>query len=242
MEATFLAALPAIDRIIVILGRRHGLADGDLEEFSSWAKARLIESDYAVFRKFGGRSSLDTYLSVVLANLLKDFRNSRWGRWRPSAMARRLGAVAIRLETMLYRDGTSVREATLALAGNGIAEEEVRSLASRIPARVRAREVALDAAAESEPAAAAPSEEGDGTERQIHAVLAELPAEDQVIVRMRYWDDFSIADIARILGLEQKPLYRRLEAIQSRLAASLSARGIDRTRVAEILAAEEVGR
>ena len=242
MEATFLAALPAIDRIIGILGRRHGLADGDLEEFSSWAKARLIESDYAVFRKFGGRSSLETYLSVVLANLLKDFRNSRWGRWRPSAMARRLGAVAIRLETMLYRDGTSMREATLALAGNGIPEEEVRSLASRIPARVRAREVALDAAVESEPAVAAPSEEGEETERQIQAVLAELPAEDQVIVRMRYWDDFSIADIARTLGLEQKPLYRRLEAIQARLATALSARGIDRIRVAEILAAEEVSR
>ena len=234
MEATFLAALPAIDRIIAILGRRHGLADGDLEEFSSWAKARLIESDYAVFRKFGGRSSLDTYLSVVLANLLKDFRNSRWGRWRPSAMARRLGAVAVRLETMLYRDGVPVHEATQMFRGRGVAETEVRNLVSRIPVRVKAREVAIDAAIDTAPAPPA-SEESDGTAATVQAALEELPAEDQVILRMRFWDDFSVADIARALGLEQKPLYRRLEGIQARLGLLLVARGVNRARVAEML-------
>jgi hypothetical protein len=66
VEATFLAALPAIDRIIAILGRRYGLADGDLEDFSSWAKARLIESDYAVFRKFGGRSMAGVLVAHAL--------------------------------------------------------------------------------------------------------------------------------------------------------------------------------
>jgi RNA polymerase sigma factor for flagellar operon FliA len=235
VESTFLAALPAIDRIITILGRRHGLADADLEDFSSWSKARLIESDYAVFRKFGGKSSLETYLSVVLANLLKDFRNSRWGRWRPSAMARRLGAVAIRLETMLYRDGVPVREATEVFRGRGVAETEVRSLVSRIPVRVKTREVAIDAAIDTEPASLPPVEEADGTAQTVQAALQELPAEDQVIVRMRFWDDFSVADIARALGLEQKPLYRRLEGIQAQLGLQLVARGINRARVAEML-------
>lgn len=247
-EATFVAALPAIDRIVSILGRRYGLADEDVEEFSSWVRARMVDGDYAVFRKFGGRSSLDTYLSVVLANLLKDYRNSRWGRWRPSAMARRLGAVAIRLETMLYRDGHSVREATEVLQGKGIAESEVRSLVSRIPARLKAREVAIDACTEVAPAlgsadsnlGASESEaDAHATDHLVHAAMAELPAEDQVMMRMRFWDDFSIADIARSLGMEQKPLYRRLEGIQARLAGLLSARGIDRARVAAMLAREE---
>jgi RNA polymerase sigma factor (sigma-70 family) len=241
-EAVFLAALPVIDRIISILGRRHGLADDDLEEFSSWVRTRMIEGEYVVFRKFGSRSSLDTYLSVVLANLLKDYRNSRWGRWRPSAMARRLGAVAIRLETMLYRDGASVLEAAQVFKGNGIAEEEIRSLASRIPVRVRTREVAIDAGVEATPAAvpadAQAEADADTTDSVVRAAIAELPAEDQIIVRMRFWDDFSVADIARTLGVEQKPLYRRLEAIQARLGLLLVARGVDRARVAAMLVRE----
>jgi RNA polymerase sigma factor for flagellar operon FliA len=236
-EATFLAALPVIDRITSILGRRYGLAEDDLEDFSSWVRIRMIEADYAVFRKFGGRSSLDTYLSVVLANLLKDYRNSRWGRWRPSAVARRLGAVAIRLETMLYRDGHSVREATQVLQGKGIAEAEIRSLASRLPFRLKAREVAIDEGIEAE-APPNSSSEPEATERLVDGVIAELPAEDQVMVRMRFWDDFSVADIARTLGVEQKPLYRRLEAIQARLGLMLVARGVDRARVATMLLRE----
>lgn len=236
-ESAFLAALPAIDRIISILGRRHGLADGDLEDFSSWVRARIIEADYAVFRKFGGRSSLDTYLSVVLANLLKDYRNSRWGRWRPSAMARRLGALAIRLETMLYRDGASVREATQVLKGKGIDEEEIRSLASRIPARIKAREVGIEAGVEEAAPTSGPVELEE-TDRLVAAAIAELPAEDQLLVRMRFWDDFSVADIARTLGLEQKPLYRRIEGIQAQLGLLLVARGVDRARVAAMLVRE----
>lgn len=236
-EAAFLAALPAIDRIISILGRRYGLADDDVEEFSSWARARIIEGDYAVFRKFGGRSSLDTYLSVVLANLLKDYRNSRWGRWRPSAISRRLGAVAVRLETMLYRDGHSVGEAAQVFKAKGVPEEEIRNLAGRIPPRVKAREVALDAGVE-EAAPATGSAEPDDTDRLVDAAIAELSAEDQVLVRMRFWDDFSVADIARSLGVEQKPLYRRLETIQAKLGLLLVDRGVTRARVAEMLVRE----
>lgn len=240
LESAFVASLPTIYRVTSILGHRHGLSEADIEEFASWARARLIDSDYAVFRKFGGRSSLDTYLSVVLANLLKDFCNSRWGRWRPSAVARRLGSLAVRFEAMVYRDGHPVREAIEVLKAKGHAEVDLRTLAGRIPERMRMREVALDAAIETapEPGDAESQHEVDTMEHVVRSALAELPAEDQVIVRMRFWDDFSIADIARALGLEQKPLYRRLEAVQARLGELLAARGIDRTQVAMMLTRE----
>jgi RNA polymerase sigma factor for flagellar operon FliA len=45
----------------------------------------------------------------------------------------------------------------------------------------------------------------------------------------------SVADIARTLRVEQKPLYRRLDGIQAKLRAALESRGVDRTRAIEIL-------
>jgi RNA polymerase sigma factor (sigma-70 family) len=246
-ESLFLASLPVIERITGILGRRHALADSEIEEFGSWARAKLIEAEYAVFRKYEGRSALGTYLSVVLANLFRDFRNSQWGRWRPSAAARRLGPLAMQLESLLYRDGHPAREAIEVLKARGAPEAELRTLVNRIPARLLAREVALDTAVEAAPATGSADAsvqtseaetESAAAERAIGEALATLEPEDGVIIRMRYWDDFSVAEIARILGLEQKPLYRRLEAIQGTLGAALVARGIDRTRVGALLSRE----
>ena len=235
-EAQFLENLPVIDRMVAMLGSRNGLSDSETEEFGSWARAKLIEGDYAVFRKFGGRSSLPTYLSVVLANLLKDYRNSHWGRWRPSAVAKRLGPLAIRFETLVYRDGHPAREAVEVLKAKGAAEADLKTLAIRIPPRAAVQLVSLDSASEVMVQTPERQREDSQLPGMVAAALAELGAEDQIIVRMRFWDDFSVADIARTLGIEQKPLYRRLEAIQTALGASLTRRGLDRDQVAEILA------
>jgi DNA-directed RNA polymerase specialized sigma24 family protein len=43
---------------------------------------------------------------------------------------------------------------------------------------------------------------------------------------MRYLEGFSIADVARGLGLEQKPLYPRIKRVLGRLSAELRAEGI----------------
>src|SRR3712207_1790789 len=120
LEQTFLANLPLIDRVTAIQARRHGLSAADAEDYASWAKARLIENGYAVFRAFAGRSSLATYLTAVLHNLLRDYLNARWGRWRPSAAATQAGPVAVRLEQLLRRDGYTIREASQVLRGAGV--------------------------------------------------------------------------------------------------------------------------
>jgi RNA polymerase sigma factor for flagellar operon FliA len=72
-------------------------------------------------------------------------------------------------------------------------------------------------------------------EELLHSLVASLPAEDAMIMRMRFWSEMSVADIARVLRVEQKPLYRRLECIQTALRAALESRGVDRVRAIEIL-------
>ena len=241
-ERSFIDSLPAIERIVGAIARRHSLNASEAEEFAAWARARLIDSDYAVFRKFGGRSSLSTYLTVVLTNAFRDYRNSLWGRWRPSAAATRLGPTAIRIEELIYRDGHSLREAIGVLQSSGCRDpdSEIAKLAARLPQRQRTTEVGLESA--DEIAVSPGGTDWDSDEQPIVAalrqVVEQLPPDERVITRMRFWDDISVADIARALRIEQKPLYRKLESIKARLRDWLEARGIDRERAAELLGGE----
>lgn len=245
-ERLFLEHLPVIDRILAIIARRNALTAADAEEFAAWARVRLTDGDYAILRKFGGRSSLKTYLSVVLSNLFRDYRNSAWGRWRPSAAATRLGPLAIRLEELVSRDGCAVREAISILRSAGATEPdaELARLAARLPQRAIERTVAVDDVEGTLPAphAALPEPDEDRTriEHALLAAIAELPDEDRVITRMRFWDGISVADIAKILGLEQKPLYRRIEAIERRLRDSLARHGVTEHRAREVLVEEGI--
>jgi RNA polymerase sigma factor (sigma-70 family) len=246
LEQTFLAHLQLVDRIVAIQARRHGLAHADADDFRAWVRERLVADDYAVLRKFGGRSSLQTYLVTVIANLFRDFRNSRWGRWRPSAAAKRMGPAAVRLEELVVRDGIPLREAAEVLRSNGLSlgDHELARMAAALPARTHTGEVSLDAIGDL-----ADVDQGAGTgaveqelartvERTIRELVAELPGEDALILRMRFWDDVSVADIARMLRLDQKALYRRIERLQARLREALALRGIDRSVAADILSAE----
>ena len=60
-----------------------------------------------------------------------------------------------------------------------------------------------------------------------------------MIMRMHFADGFSVADVARALGLEQKPLYRRLERLRKLLRTYLEAEGIDGAEVREALSQQE---
>src|ERR1051325_11449255 len=81
-EAQFLEQLPRIEKTIGVLARRQGFRGAEADDLASWIKLRLIEQDYAVFRKFRGESSISTYLTVVITTLVQDYKVQLWGRWR----------------------------------------------------------------------------------------------------------------------------------------------------------------
>src|SRR5690242_4202099 len=138
LEALFLSQLGWIERVLAVTCRRHALARDEAEDFASWVTLRLIEDDYAVFRKFRGESSLTTYLAVVIAMLFRDYRTQRWGRWRPSAAAQRRGPLAIRLETLVYRDRLRLEQAAELLRTAGqtrLSDRDLAAVLSELPAR-----------------------------------------------------------------------------------------------------------
>lgn len=237
----------AIERTIDGVCRRHRLAAADAEDFASIVRIRLIDNDYAVLRAFQGRSKIETYLGVVILRLLQDWRNARWGKWRPSAEARRLGPLAVQLETLLVRDQRPFDEAVRYLHETvGITEprEVLEQLAARFKVRQKRREVgdtvlqhlpAADGAADEPMARDAAAE----TARRISAVLVEaingLDPEDRLVLRLHFEDGRTIADVARSLSLDQKNLYRRLSRIFAELRGALESAGLTADAAAEAL-------
>lgn len=247
-EAVFLENLDWIERIVASVCRRHGLSGEDAEDFASWVKLRLVEDDYAILRKFRGESAITTYLTVVIAMLFRDYRVERWGRWRPSAAALRHGRVAVRLETLVHRDGFRLDQAGEILRTTGetdLSDRELAALLAELPVRTPLRPVEVG----SEPLASAPAtahaddlvvggeeeEERRAADDALSRALQRLPPEDRLILRMRFWEGLSVADIARGLDLPQKPLYRRIERALGDLRKYLEAAGVTRERVRALL-------
>lgn len=236
----FRTSLPLIDRAIARVCRQGGLRDADADDFGSAVKVALIENDYAVLRAWQRRSSLATFLTVVIQRLLSDERMRARGRWEPSAAARRGGPAAILLETIVRRDGQSLEHALplVQAVDPSLGRTELESMLAAVPERVpRPRPLPLDAAGLENVSAADAADAAllekeaerlsAETSRVVRNALASMSAEDRTIIRSHFGTGMSIADIARMLRLPQRPLYRRIESITSRLRHALVASGID---------------
>lgn len=251
-EALLVEHHPFIRRTAARLCQRHGLDPDDTDEFVSWTTAKLVDNDYAVLRKFRGDSALTTFLTVVVSMLYRDFRVARWGRWRPSAEARRRGPDAVALETLIYRDGYGVSQAvtTLVLRGQtALSERELRDLAAALPMRPPGRlndtsdhhlpNLRSDDTTDKSLIASESDAQREHIADVLSRALAALPAEDAMIVRLRFFENMSVATIARTLKLEQKPLYRRIERLLARMRGTLEAAGVSREQVADLLNEDE---
>jgi len=243
-EEMFVSQLPVIDRVIGWVCARRGLRGADAEDFGSTVKTRFIESDYEILARFEGRSSLKTYLTVVINRLYLDFQVRRFGKWRCSAEARRLGPLAMRLECLLHRDGLTFDEACGVLSSDtrvSGTRDELEELRLRLPIRT-GRDRAGD---RSEPLS---PENGDGAlervERQalaertfsaIRRSLGGLPPRDRIFLRLHVESGLTVAEVARALGLEQKALYRKKEEILKRLRSDLAGEGVGLQDARELL-------
>lgn len=243
----FLAHLPHIEQVTRYVAWRNRLRPEDAEEFDAEVKLKLIADDYRVIRMHKGKSSLRGYLTTVIQNYGRDFKNHLWGRWRPTAEAERLGALAIRLEELTGREHYTFDEACEILRTNEkvqMSRRELNDLMAHLPARAPRRiegEEPLQSLPTNVPS---PEErllalEDHGEAKtalaSLRQALAALDPEDQVILRM--YGEFKIREIAKILSLEERPLYRRIEKLKKRLLQELAGRGVRPRNVDTLLRA-----
>jgi RNA polymerase sigma factor (sigma-70 family) len=244
-QRLLLEHLDLIDQIVRTTGRRRHLS-AEQEEFAGFVRLRLIENDYAVLRKFQNRSSLRTYLAAVIERMSLDFCVERWGRWRPSATADRLGPVAVLLERLVTRDGHSLNEAVEIVMTSHAAEisqSQLHDLWAQLPARIKTTEVGEEAAA-SVPSALTSESNVDDAERQgsverlertLRAAFDSLPDQDRVIVALRYDQGLSMVEIAGLTGSSVPTLHRRLDRTIKELRRALTASGFDPRDVAGLI-------
>lgn len=234
-EQMFTDCLPVIQRVIDAVVRRHQLSTPDAEEFGAAVYVRLIEHDYRILRQFQRRSSIRTFLKVVVERLYLDFRNQHWGKWRPSARAKRLGREALLLEQLIERDGFSFPEAVEILrAQHGVTLPlaELSALAAGARVRPQRHSTSVDRLLDVRDAQPLPDElvareelarQAIATCRFLARVIARLPATDRQLIELHFRRGFTVAGIARALRMDQKQLYRRLAQLMTELRCALEA-------------------
>lgn len=243
--------LPVIEPSLQRIASRKCLSPDEAEDFTSWARLKLLSERESVVAKFRGRGRLSTYLTTVALNLLRDYRIEKWGKHRSSAAARRLGTAAVRLETLVVRDGFGLGEAIELMRRNeGVraSVEELEEIAAQLPVRSRVRFESDDGVA-ALPSTERTDERAFRNEAQetaakvqaaLDGALRTLTPEDRLILKLRVENGFSVADVARTLHLEQKPLYRRLERLLGHLRQEMESREVRREDVDAVVAWEGV--
>lgn len=233
--------LDLVERIVLFVARKHRLSNADTEEFASVVRFKLVDRDFAILRKFQGRSALGTYMTIVIERLCLDFCVAKWGKWRPSASARRLGGVALLLEQLIVRDGVTFDEAVGTLQTNhrvSHTREELHALLLQLPPRF-ARQAGAADGFERCPADAVDHQDDRAIMERVETALVRavstLDPEDRLILKLRFEDGRPVAQIARSLGVRSKPLYGRIERIIAALRIQLQREGITEAEIARVI-------
>ena len=233
---------PLVRQRLDRLSRLSGLPEHETEEFRSWALFKLVENDYRILASWEGRSSFPTFLTVVLINLMRDYRIHVWGKWRPSAAAIRQGPEAVLLERLCVRDSLPLDEAIERMRiehGVTLSRAELERMAAshrRSPERRRVNEeellrIPVDGQVESR------IEEGERIRieerlrKLLPSLLQSLPAQDRLLLKLHYRDGLSMAAISPLLGRPQRELYSIRDKCLKRLRRNLEEAGLSPDQV-----------
>jgi RNA polymerase sigma factor (sigma-70 family) len=247
-ERIYLENLDTIERIARFVAYRNHLNADEAGDFTQEVQLRLIDGDYAIIRKFESRSKFSTFLTTVIPRLFQQWRTEQWGKWRPSAEARRLGDKAITLERLLTRDGYTLEEAVNVLTTPGSSQysrAELESIYLRLPLRSPRPILVSDEAAPDVIAVGADADdrvEMHARERSARDVCAavdrlvqSMDADDQLILKLRFWQALKVPEIAQRLQLDQKKIYKRLDRLFLMMRRALEEAGVDKSEIGTLL-------
>jgi RNA polymerase sigma factor (sigma-70 family) len=244
-EQLFLDNLAYIEKVAAQTCRHCHLRKEEAEDFLGEVRLKIMSEYYAVLRQYQGKCSLKSYLTAVIKNQMLDFQDRLWGKWRHSEIAKRLGEVAKLLEKLL-RDGYTFDEAVQILRTNHKVEmswQELNQIAAKLPPRTPRRweaEEVLDSLPSSgdQPGSGIIEQEKNALRvRALEALqkaLKSLPTEDQVILRLRQWNGLTVAQISKVLKLDQKPLYKRIEKTKEHLKSEMERQGIRKKDIQDL--------
>jgi RNA polymerase sigma factor (sigma-70 family) len=250
--ALFLRHLEFIHAQARRAARRRGFDPAETEDFEGEIHLKLIANDYDVVRRFRERSLFTTYLVSVIEHALLDFMDKRWGKWRPSSLARRRGETACLVDRLVRCLGFSVDEvvARLQSLGTRMDRGAVADLVAMLPVRVQ-RSPAGEDRLDSVPSPHAGPDSGlEQTERQrvagileaqLGLAISRLPTDDRALLRLAFVDRLSIPAIATRWNAKPRALYTRLQHCKAAIRRDLEAAGLEAATVREFLSDSKTG-
>lgn len=211
---------------------------------------RLARNRFQRLLKFKpeGSASFTTWLRVVSRNLCFDWQRTQHGRPRPFRSLQHLSALELEIYNSRFVHGSSQQETLHRLESrfpsvglSELSEIEERlhgSLTSRqqwILGTHRRQEIAAPIAVageEDEPGSVEVADPRPSQEAQIadkeHQVmlgncLSSLPAQERLLLQLRFEQELSLAEIARLCGLQDaQRVHRMLATILNKLRHALT--------------------
>lgn len=234
---------PTVRALVARAATRRRVPPQDHDDIASGVWMRLTQDNARAFRQFRGDGPVRAYLAVIVEREILDWQSANWGRWRPTREAKRLGPAAVSFERLVHRDRLSASDARATLAAQNLCPPALTCdrLSSRRPQALRRRVPLTDV----EPRSAndpwtsfrEASRRGAGRRlgRQLLQVLRSLPAADQVALRLRYEQGLKVNQIAGVLAVDVKKMYRRLAAIHADLKRGLMDLGVSPDEAADLV-------
>jgi RNA polymerase sigma factor (sigma-70 family) len=209
----------------------------------------LAQNRFRRLLKFNlnGKASFTTWLRVVARNLCFDWHRSQSGRPRPFKSLQRLSPLELEIYNCRFVRGATQLETLQALGPvfPGVSLAEISDIEVRLQSSLSSRQqwilstrkkaeftTTIAVAGEDldhgvvEVADPRPTQEAQLADRQqqgrLQKTLISLPADERLLVQLRFEQDLSLEEIARLCGLgDAQRVYRRLEAVLKKLRSAM---------------------
>ena len=226
--------------------KRHFATENDQSECSLFIIDSLKADNYKRLRAFKGKSSLNTYLYSLINSLVIDFRRKKFGRRRIPSGVVKLGKWAeavyrfVCWQKFSFDDAYDFLKVDGLFAGSYIEFIKETEPVRKAPCRENPAFQSSDETRESDwkhvnDAGSNPLEilvQKLEREKRIKAlqVIREtttgLSENDQLLVKLIYGSDLSVAAAAKVIGLPTSTARKRLKSLLTKYREFLLAEGI----------------
>lgn len=220
-----------VRRLARAIARKGRLAPDEVDDFESVCWVHILADGQRVLRQCKDHLALPGYLRTVFRRLLLDEYVSRWGKWRPTTKATRLGPPFVLLERLVEREGLSLEAASVR---TGLTESQAAAHLQCCNRRLRPRFTCLDDATIDSGSGSHADDPWERREQQhsrqrrsrnLNLAIRDLHTQDRWFIEHYYVRQTTIPEIANTLGLTPKAAYRRLDGIRRQLRERLNEGG-----------------
>ena len=215
---------------------------------------KLIENDYARIRNYDGKGSFTGYIRKLVRNLCEDLYRAMAGRRRLPEAVQRLGDLEQAVFKEIYWNRVTRDDVIQDFCARGFGKDDVNQALSVLEKAYRntapsvpRKHVSLDSDSKKQaslvkeisresgdPESALIRTQDEGAMEQalssLSVVISRLPQKAQLYLKFRYLDEPPLAprDIAPLLKMPVKSLYKEREKWENLLLRELNEMGIEK--------------